>query len=318
MAQKRTMYEILCEHCGQKTLKRVKHQRYCDHRCHRDHLMSPSFAPRFFEGRSPAVAYWAGFIIGDGNISRPIVGSTTLTIAVHPRDKAHLDTFRDTIGANHCKIADHHRADGQEIRGLAISHPNLRNGLEMWGVIPNKTYDLRDIPPMWSEPEIAPHMMRGLFDADGHIGIKHDVNGNIRGGRVSICGNPWVMEWVADQFVNLGFYPTRRDINRHLLSDGSSYCTRVISLHRHLDVIRFIPWCGYQNVDLQSLERKQTSAMVIYDWLTERMAIRRCPVCGTMFTPSRSTQIYCQLKCTSMQSARMYRQRQRPSQMVTV
>lgn len=115
-----------------------------------------------------------------------------LSISCHPKDKEHLILFRDTIGAYHTNVQDRIKKDKRSsllypISELKISHQNMREGLEKWGIIPNKTYNLRNIPLLWSDPIIMPHFIRGLFDSDGTIPIRYN-NGGIRDVSVSVDG----------------------------------------------------------------------------------------------------------------------------------
>ena len=295
--KKTTMYQIVCEHCGKTKETAHRKQRFCCHNCFRDSALPTSFNPRFFEQTdNPEVAYWVGFIAADGCVTPTSCGTPQISIALHPRDRDHLLLFRDYIGASHCRLYERTQ---NILLDMKIAHRDLRDGLAMWGLVRNKTYDFREAPELWSRPGIVPHLLRGLWDGDGCIWTQRKETGEIFNCGMSVTGNPWMMGWVREQLCRQGFHPTVQDQGHKILNDGTNYCTRTISLCKQSEVVKFIEWLHFTDPEVPGLARKRESARELSEWIQEARTHRPCLFCGTSFSPTRRPQVCCSPACSS-------------------
>jgi len=147
---------------------------------------------RFFTGRSDIVAYWAGFMMADGNICKYRKSSYSLAVFIHKDDIDHMKQFAEDIGLGRDGI--YIRKDG--CGGVRVSDIHLGDDLRVWGIVPRKTYNF--VEPQISDA-LIPHYLRGWADGDGHIYI----GGN--GARFTVSGNPDAIRWYANALIKLGF-----------------------------------------------------------------------------------------------------------------
>lgn len=119
---------------------------------------------------TPGKAYILGFIATDGCIHR---NGKSLSIALMESDIDHLQTIRDALGGTneiHVKTSSSGYQAGHRLAVLNLSSVELVRDLATLGIFPNKTFNLR-FPVIPSHLES--HLIRGLFDGDGHINSRH-------------------------------------------------------------------------------------------------------------------------------------------------
>lgn len=176
----------------------------------------------FFSRQTPEVAYWAGFILADGNVFVRSPKSTQLTLSASRIDSNHIAAFRKAIKSSH-RIQERAGAD-VSVRGrkgrsrpqvvITVSGDgSLAAALRQWGVVPNKTRH-------WVEPKIQSrllrHYLRGWFDGDGTLAFKGDRNQYFK-----VTGNRKALEWYLKQLQALG-HPASAYFSKSL--PGSSAC----------------------------------------------------------------------------------------------
>ena len=145
----------------------------------------------FFYRDTPQTAYWAGFLMADGNIQ--VNGNMQkVIIFVAGKDLNHIYSFMDDIGLS--RDALYRRKEGYV--GFHLQHPSLQDSLLRWGVVPRKTYD-------YSEPtvstDVLPHYLRGWCDGDGMV-YSYGT-----GSRFCIAGNPSGLYWYKSALQFLGY-----------------------------------------------------------------------------------------------------------------
>lgn len=125
------------------------------------------FDNRFFENiDTEKKAYWLGFISGDGHVS-----DYQLTITLNSKDSNHLVLFLDDMKATSHKISFHTRQTAYgtvETATVSLSSVKLVRDLRNIGLESNKSFSLK-FPEL--DSNMIPHFIRGLFDADGTIGL---------------------------------------------------------------------------------------------------------------------------------------------------
>jgi hypothetical protein len=101
-------------------------------------------------------AYWIGFLMADGNVSK-----NTVCINLKASDVNHLEKFRSFVGGNQ-KISI---AKDPRIVRYAFSSVKIAKKLSDLGVIPAKSLSASPHPLLISNP----HFWRGMVDGDGSI-----------------------------------------------------------------------------------------------------------------------------------------------------
>lgn len=104
-------------------------------------------------------AYWLGFIMGDGNVTK-----NRLNITLQKRDINHLYKFRKFLNCNN-KISLKRKYAGE----INISSIYLIKALNKHNILPNKTYLKTTLTPSTIPIFLLKHFYRGVIDADGSL-----------------------------------------------------------------------------------------------------------------------------------------------------
>lgn len=118
-------------------------------------------------------AYWLGFIYADGTVFNTGSGNTKtnrLQINISNKDVELLIAFCNDIEYDKTKIKTYEPKGTYStnlMSRLAINSIKLCSDLAKWGVHPNKTGTLTNLPNI--SKELMPHFIRGFFDGDGCI-----------------------------------------------------------------------------------------------------------------------------------------------------
>ena len=111
---------------------------------------------------SPESAYWLGFLYGDGTIGQHGEANYRVSLRLQEEDEKHIESFKSSLNADH-KIT---RYDG--VVGIKFSNQRISESLLSHGFSPCKTFS--DSLPEIESDSLRSAFIRGLFDADGHIG----------------------------------------------------------------------------------------------------------------------------------------------------
>ena len=159
------------------------------------------FNESFFDEETPISAYWAGFLLADGSVSKSIRGNPPYTqemlhLHLSKEDESHLISFQKHLGL---KRSIHWHRDKTQSVCFGIGRKGIVESLEKWGVVPNKTY-------IWKKPEIKnnllPHFLRGLWDGDGSNSWNEEKKFKSRG---KLTSSPECIEWFIAKTRELGF-----------------------------------------------------------------------------------------------------------------
>ena len=128
------------------------------------------FDDTFFSKKNKITAYWAGFLMADGNFHKVKNSNRkklNLTIAI--KDVDHLHQYCNDLNISTDIIQYINKEKTQDTCGVTLSlrHiKNIDNILRHWGIVERKTYN-------FIEPKIPlsllPHYIRGWIDGDGCI-----------------------------------------------------------------------------------------------------------------------------------------------------
>jgi hypothetical protein len=126
-------------------------------------------------------AYWIGFLLADGYVTKPRVHNTpthrrgsapTVGLDLSTVDVKHVERFRDALQSNHpikCRVNSSEYSKGRHsLARLVINSQLLADALARYGVVPNKTA-ICVAPEL--PAQLRRHMYRGYFDGDGGLCI---------------------------------------------------------------------------------------------------------------------------------------------------
>ena len=120
-------------------------------------------------------AYWLGFIVADGWVAYGKNNSGELGIELKLSDIEHLKKFNKSINGNYKINIRERKSPFKEdatikMCGIRIYSIQIVNDLCNFGVIPHKTHQIKlaDL-----NENLMPHFIRGYFDGDGSIYIRH-------------------------------------------------------------------------------------------------------------------------------------------------
>src|ERR1035437_3373126 len=136
-------------------------------------------------------AYWFGFIIADGGLSKD---SYQLFINLGLKDSLHLIKFANIFGAN-IKFTNYNDKKGVSLK---LTNKHLYSYLIQSGVYPNKTkiengYCVKSIHRC-----LLKHFIRGVFDGDGCITQSKTSKSNCN---LSIVGHYRLLEKIKNIIV---------------------------------------------------------------------------------------------------------------------
>lgn len=109
-----------------------------------------------FETITDESAYWVGFLLADGNVSK-----NTITVNLKTSDRQHLEKFREFMGGNQTISLK----KDVRVSGYAFGSIKVAKDLAKFGIVPNKSY-IAKVP---DELKLNPHFWRGVVDGDGTI-----------------------------------------------------------------------------------------------------------------------------------------------------
>lgn len=120
-------------------------------------------------------AYFLGFIVADGNISKD-----TNCVKIIQKETYVLYEFKKYIQFE----GEIYTSKNRNISTISISSEKTKKDLHNLGLFSNKTMTVQypNVPE-----HLQNHFMRGVFDGDGCISIHHDKRDNSDRGQVNIC-----------------------------------------------------------------------------------------------------------------------------------
>lgn len=144
----------------------------------------------FQELDAPEKAYIIGLMLADGNIMPDAQRSPAIRLELVDTDVEILKVIQNLLGSSG-KLGYNKRANREHgTYSLNFRSKQIANDLSKWGVIPNKTYDLKEliIPEKFKED-----YLRGYIDGDGSIYYSNDL------WHINVCGhNLRIIEQLAE------------------------------------------------------------------------------------------------------------------------
>lgn len=131
-------------------------------------VVKHSYDDHVFDIITEHSAYWIGFLMADGSITKHKTQNTRyLTLAIHEQDKRHIELFNTFMRSSYPVITrDNHGFASNRISRLSITASNhIIESLAKHGVVQNKTLTAAAS----EELESNKHFWRGVIDGDGWI-----------------------------------------------------------------------------------------------------------------------------------------------------
>lgn len=168
-------------------------------------------------------AYWIGFLMADGCVSR---GRVT-RLSLNKRDINSLENFKLDVGSNaSIEIGEH------DMRIVNLYSCKMVNDLSKYGIVQNKTKSLKF--PNNIDSKLIKHVIRGYFDGDGCI--TSSVNSRYLSASVQIAGTKHVVEKIQKEFISIGTTKgslyKRKDRNVYILCIGGT--TNLYKIYKYL------------------------------------------------------------------------------------
>lgn len=158
-------------------------------------------------------AYWLGFIVADGNLSK---NETVMQIQQSRKDRDHLCKLGSILRQPVSNVIWRKKEKEHEGCYLAFSSKVCWSHLFSHGIIPAKTYhDQSDVFKRISEP-LKRHFIRGVFDGDGCV--THSTCGSKENCTFDICGEENLMISIQSYIHNKIGVSLAKPERRHLLT----------------------------------------------------------------------------------------------------
>jgi hypothetical protein len=125
-----------------------------------------------FDVVTPESAYWVGFLMAAGSITRAGTRSPAIAVTTADEDRTHLERFRAFVRAMDpitVGTRDGFRDASRSYLSVQVRSGRLAKTLARYGVVPYKTLVARAF-----ELENDAHFWRGCIDGDGSIAVNRD------------------------------------------------------------------------------------------------------------------------------------------------
>lgn len=121
----------------------------------------------YFKNQTADMAYWIGILASDGSVNRD---KNLVYIELNRSDRELLEKLNLTI-ENERPVQDYVTGRGYENSKLYFYSKEIKQDLQKFGIVPNKTYSEDYCFPHLLKEEFYLDYIRGLFDGDGSVKI---------------------------------------------------------------------------------------------------------------------------------------------------
>jgi len=147
--------------------------------------------PYCFHTLNATSAYWCGFIMADGSVSKC---GKFLSICISRKDKQHLETLAQFLGV---KVKDYDYNSGVNVSEIHVCSEQICQDLSKYGIIPNKSRV--NAQPSNLSNKIVKHFIRGYLDGDGSISIMKPTKRCKQSYlRINFTGNKATISWILE------------------------------------------------------------------------------------------------------------------------
>ena len=193
------MIEFKCHFCENKVMKHkssvYNDKVFCNQKCFNDWRKSQTKNHDFFKIiDSEEKAYWLGFIIADGSLTKFERKQKSIVIDISGIDGVYLEKFANIFDS---KLIYYEKIEKGNIRKncrVVLTSSEMWNDLVDKGVLPNKTY-IDDSRVFGYIPDhLENHFVRGFFDGDGGVCFNKKENKY----SIQFTGRPTFLEKIRE------------------------------------------------------------------------------------------------------------------------
>lgn len=125
---------------------------------------------------SPEKAYWLGFLYTDGSVDH-YRATGRIRLQLQEADKEILEKFQKDLGIESKILYD--KRENSTCCSVEFVDEQIFNDLAKYGIIPNKTYQVKHIPYNTIPEELLSAYALGLFDGDGSLSYSNDFSTDV-------------------------------------------------------------------------------------------------------------------------------------------
>ncbi|MCK5019334.1 MAG: hypothetical protein KAS32_19900 [Candidatus Peribacteraceae bacterium] len=174
-------------------------------------------------------AYFLGLLIADGNVAK---GNNRISISLLDEDRDVIEKFKEEIGSTNNLVTHCNNKNPQT--KLRFSSGPMRMALAKYGVVPRKS-KITFFPKL---EKFNSHLVRGIFDGDGHYGSSRRWGPNRR--IVGFTGSEDLITQLRD------FLAERIDTQLCKITNSKN-CFRIQYTNKY-SVLKFIDYI-YQDIE---------------------------------------------------------------------
>lgn len=188
---------------------------------------------------TPKCAYWLGYLAADGNINKIETKCNLVS-----KDLEIIQRFKNDINSEHKisknEIIDKRNGKKYENYTIQITNKNFVLNLIAQGITTNKSNYL-EVPKI--NDDLLPYYFAGLFDGDGHVGLRKN------GLRISLIGTKEILLFLQNHLL------TNFNISKTKLQKVTNNKENVWKLQLYKDSVIFLNWI-YFDREFNYLSRK--------------------------------------------------------------
>lgn len=218
----------------------------------------------YFENiNSEHKAYFLGFLLSDGNISKT---TNRICFTINSQDSYILEEFKKSVGSSnqvrHYKVFDNRTNKYYNSTIFQISSAKIKKDLESLGINYNKTQGFNvdlNIPE-----NLFNHFLRGVFDGDGHVSKNR--------ARISLISTKEFLNKIVSKFFNSSYnlinVCKNKNVFKLLIQEGQTcldflkylYSDATIYLHR-----KYKLYLNMQNIVEKGVMKSKRKEVLVYD-----------------------------------------------------
>lgn len=167
---------------------------------------------------SPEKAYWLGFLYTDGSVDH--YGSTgRIRLQLQVKDREILEKFKSDLNLG-CKII-YDKRKNSKCCSVEFTDEQIYSDLQKYGIIPRKTYEVKEIPYKTIPQEYLTSYLLGLYDGDGGLTCSKDFSKD-----VAISYTAYYEQEVLDFQFLIDSLINKEKSNKHFFTTAWHVCWR--------------------------------------------------------------------------------------------
>lgn len=120
-------------------------------------------------------AYWLGLLFTDGSVDN--YRSKRIRLQLQEADLEILEKYKEDLSIDSKIICD--KRKNSTCYSVEFTDNQIFDDLGKYGIVPNKTYNIKHIPYELIPEEFIPAFILGLFDGDGGLSYSRDFSSDV-------------------------------------------------------------------------------------------------------------------------------------------